>query len=720
MVVYVPRFLTHKYDADWSRTMIGIIRKQSIGRAIRATVLSALAVGLLSLSAVPAKAAEVSFSKDIQPILAEKCLKCHGEEKQKGKLRVDSAEAILKGADGEAVLVPGKPDESSFYTLLVLPADHDDIMPAKGDPLTAAQAKLVYDWIAAGAEFDVAAAATPAPAPAPKAAPAPEMKKEASGPAGSFVDAVWPIFQARCVSCHGPEKQKGELRLDSPEAILKGGENGPILVAGKPDESSLYKLSILPADDPDIMPAKGDPLTDEQKQALHAWITAGADFGDWTAEAAAASMADAAAKEGKDKGPDILEVLAKDTAPASPEALAAITDLGGLAMPLDMKTPLIRVDFHLIGDKVSDGQLATLPPVAGQLTWLNLASTKVTDGGLAQTTCLDKLTRLHLERTGITDAGLVHLKGFKHLEYLNLYGTKVTDAGLEQLKGLKKLKKLFLWQTEVTKAGADGLQAALPSLAVDMGLSPDDIPSTEIAKVMPKELFTADSCCAKAAAENKVCDHPCCEEARKANTVCTKCNSGAAELLAIVAKFDEDSCCAKAFAGGKLCDHDCCKEAWAAKKACAKCNPKGAAAPAPAELAFDEGSCCAKAKADGKDCDHPCCVEARKGGKACAKCNPKANAPKKDALAFDEGSCCAKSKADGKSCDHPCCLEAAKKGEVCAKCNPKSGAPKKVALKFDEGSCCAKAEVAKKDCSHPCCVEAAKTSTVCKKCNPNA
>ena len=48
-----------------------------------------------------------------------------------------------------------------------------------------------------------------------------------------FEAKVYPIFQERCISCHGPEKKKGELRLDLPECITKGGESGPAVVPGK-------------------------------------------------------------------------------------------------------------------------------------------------------------------------------------------------------------------------------------------------------------------------------------------------------------------------------------------------------------------------------------------------------------------------------------------------------------------------------------------------------
>lgn len=103
----------------------------------------------------------------------------------------------------------------------------------------------------------------------------------------SFKDTILPILKERCFSCHAGEKDKGDLKLDSVESINKGGEHGIILVPGKPEESSFYKLVVLPADDPDIMPAKGDPLTKEQAQAIHDWIKEGANFGDWKAEAAA-------------------------------------------------------------------------------------------------------------------------------------------------------------------------------------------------------------------------------------------------------------------------------------------------------------------------------------------------------------------------------------------------------------------------------------------------
>ncbi len=180
-------------------------------------------------------------------------------------------------------------------------------------------------------------------------------------------------------------------------------------------------------------------------------------------------------------------------------------------------------------------------------------------------------------------------------------------------------------------------------------------------------------------------------EAAKKGEVCLKCNPGAEAKLALAKQFDKDSCCAKAFAEGKWCDHPCCVEArekgevmfrsckpGAEGKRDQLCGSGGergglpGASGAEAKLAwakFDKDSCCDKAFKAGKWCDHPCCVEAREKGEVCTKCNP--GDGKKDLTAlFDPDSCCAKACAAGKACEHPCCVEAAAKGEVCLKCNP--------------------------------------------------
>src|SRR5437667_1914718 len=75
-----------------------------------------------------------------------------------------------------------------------------------------------------------------------------------------FARQIRPILEQNCVKCHGPEKQKAKLRLDSKEAALKGGKDGVIIVAGKAEKSEMYRRITLPKGDDDIMPNEGDPL----------------------------------------------------------------------------------------------------------------------------------------------------------------------------------------------------------------------------------------------------------------------------------------------------------------------------------------------------------------------------------------------------------------------------------------------------------------------------
>ncbi|MGI8602038.1 MAG: c-type cytochrome domain-containing protein [Verrucomicrobiales bacterium] len=116
----------------------------------------------------------------------------------------------------------------------------------------------------------VIAAKPPEPAPTAPAPPDPE--------AVFFAAAIQPVFNRTCTACHGPEKQKADMRLDSFDAVLKGGETGPAIIAGKPDESLMIKRLILPPDDDDHMPPKDKPQpTEKEIKLLKFWIAQGAD-----------------------------------------------------------------------------------------------------------------------------------------------------------------------------------------------------------------------------------------------------------------------------------------------------------------------------------------------------------------------------------------------------------------------------------------------------------
>ena len=95
----------------------------------------------------------VDFVKDVQPIFEAKCLECHNPNKVKGKLLMDTAANLLKGGESGAGLIAGKPEKSLIIERMVLPKDHDDIMPPKGGPLAASEINTIKQWIAEGAKW---------------------------------------------------------------------------------------------------------------------------------------------------------------------------------------------------------------------------------------------------------------------------------------------------------------------------------------------------------------------------------------------------------------------------------------------------------------------------------------------------------------------------------------------------------------------------------------
>ena len=88
------------------------------------------------------------------------------------------------------------------------------------------------------------------------------------------------ILAHNCYDCHGPEKVKGDLRLDHIDLIMKGGESGPVVIPGNANASELYKRINLPEGHEDIMPSKGKKLTEQEIKVIAQWINAGAAWPD--------------------------------------------------------------------------------------------------------------------------------------------------------------------------------------------------------------------------------------------------------------------------------------------------------------------------------------------------------------------------------------------------------------------------------------------------------
>lgn len=314
-----------------------------------------------------------------------------------------------------------------------------------------------------------------------------------------YGDLVSQVLAAKCASCHGEDKQKGKLRVDSFGAILEGGNEGPSVVAGKPDDSPILQRVYLPLDDDDHMPPEDkDQLTEQETALLEFWVQSGAKEKGSVADLKPDEETAKAIAHVADNLPEVPESVAKADVPkVDPakeklveETVGRISETGASLMPIAQNTPELRYSALNISKDFTDDDLTALKPIADLIKWMDLARTGVTDKGLSHLSGMENLTRLHLENTGITDAGLDAIKVLPNLEYLNLYGTKVTDAGIAKLSGAKSLKKLFLWQSKATEAGAKKLAAAIPGLDVNTGWKESEVEPVALAantKAEPKK-----------------------------------------------------------------------------------------------------------------------------------------------------------------------------------------------------------------------------------------
>ena len=137
-------------------------------KLLTAAIASTMALALFSANADDKKldasklppastATGVTYAKDIKPIFDNACTKCHGEKKAASKLRLDSAEATIKGGKEGPDVIPGKSGESPLVYSVAHVGDEDDFMPppknkAGIQPLTKDEVGLIRAWIDQGAK----------------------------------------------------------------------------------------------------------------------------------------------------------------------------------------------------------------------------------------------------------------------------------------------------------------------------------------------------------------------------------------------------------------------------------------------------------------------------------------------------------------------------------------------------------------------------------------
>lgn len=282
-----------------------------------------------------------------------------------------------------------------------------------------------------------------------------------------YQDVVYRILDGKCVACHNPNKQKGELVMTSFDKLLKGGENGRILEAGKPGESEMIRRVHLPLEDEEHMPPEGkNPLQENEITILEQWIALGA--------------SDTVRLNQLPKSEPLVGLIADMMAPDPSEKWARLPKVADSTLQ------------HLASDYLSISRIAgnsealsvvIFPPpeydpktvtdlkrVAKNIIQLDLSGLPIGENEMDVIASFVNLERLEIDKTPVGDPEVQKLSALKQLKLLKIYGTAITDKSIPVFKELPDLKSLFVWKTGVTANSLTSLKKERPDLLIDKGI----------------------------------------------------------------------------------------------------------------------------------------------------------------------------------------------------------------------------------------------------------
>ena len=280
----------------------------------------------------------------------------------------------------------------------------------------------------------------------PKIEPRPKVTVLDS--ADVFLDVVSPVMHAKCTGCHNAGKKKGDLLLTSYAHIMKGGENGEVIIPGDTEASELFRRITLPEEHDDFMPSEGKrPLTEQEIKIIEWWITAGAPSGGFVTQLDPEKQI--APTVSNYLGLDKNLLFNKSIAPANTSTVDSLQNQGFVINRLMKDNYYLEANFSLSEREITQLDVDLLLGLKEQLIWLDLRNSGITDRYLEKIGQLENLMKLNLSGNTISDVGIKHLSKLTNLESLNLYDTNVSEGLLIVLPQLTRLKNIYFWKTKM-------------------------------------------------------------------------------------------------------------------------------------------------------------------------------------------------------------------------------------------------------------------------------
>ena len=284
-----------------------------------------------------------------------------------------------------------------------------------------------------------------------------------------YADIIAPIFEEKCVACHGKTKQKGKLKLDQIENVLKGGKNGFYHGSEEGKMALMSHRMRLPLSDKQHMPPKGKTqLTEKEIVIIEKWLSLGASPKLLLKDLQLSEEVVSASMEETNMAKTTDWPLVPDLPAVSETMLTPLRDRGMVVLPLASGHPLLQINCQSLSDfSDKDGEL--FKGLEKNIASIRLSGTRISDKSLQWISGLPNLSKLYLDNTLITDEGIALLKNTTELRYLNLVGTSITEKGLRTLSSLPLLKSVYLYQSEVKIEDMAEIQQRMPKVYFDLG-----------------------------------------------------------------------------------------------------------------------------------------------------------------------------------------------------------------------------------------------------------
>jgi uncharacterized membrane protein len=274
-----------------------------------------------------------------------------------------------------------------------------------------------------------------------------------------YVDLVKPVLENKCISCHGPSRQKGKLRLDEPDFIKRGGEDGAVVNVALPDEGELWRRITLESSNDDHMPPSEKPqLSRGEIGLIMYWLQNGADF---NAMLGALPKSDSiiAALTATSTTENTVQT---HVAMPDEKVLSKLTRSGVAVSFLSRGDGRVALQFiNAAGDSISS-LMGALSGISAQVVEMKIPRHQLSHADWKKLSEVPNLQRLSLENSNFSDEDVAAIGALTKLEYLNLVGTSVTVSGLAQIS-LPQLKHLYLFRTNVSEAEIVNLKEHFPS-----------------------------------------------------------------------------------------------------------------------------------------------------------------------------------------------------------------------------------------------------------------